>query len=74
MKRCDVIALLDHILNLVGDKHAFAELLCAMYHTVTNSVDFVVALNATFHGISQDIQDSLHCAVMVNETEFKDSL
>ncbi len=45
-----------------------------MNHTVTDCIDFIITLDATFYRISEDIEDSLDCAVVVHEVEFNHSL
>ena len=69
---CDVVALFDHVLHLVVDKHAFAELLCSVDHAVTDGVDFLVVLDAAFDGVGEDVEDCLNSAVVVDEAEFED--
>ena len=60
MERGDVIALLDHVLDLVGDEHALAELLGTVHHAVAYGVDFVIAADAAFYGVGEEVEDSLY--------------
>ncbi len=70
----NVVALLDHILNLVSDEHTLAELLSSVHHAVTHSVDFIIALDATFHWIGENVKNSLNCSVVVHETKLENGL
>ncbi len=74
MKGSEVIALAYHILHLVVDDDALGELFGAVNHTVSDGVDFAIALYATFIGVGEHVEDGLDCTFMVGFAEFEDSL
>jgi hypothetical protein len=45
-----------------------------MDYTVTNSADFVIALDAAFDSVSEVIKDSADSTLVVSLTEFNDRL
>ncbi len=64
-----VVAFAYFCLYGIVDEHALAEFLAAVYHTVTYSVDFIVALDATFLGVGKVGENGLYGFVVVDETE-----
>ena len=72
MERSEVVAFLYLLEHLVGDKYALAEFLGAVHHAVAYGVDFVVAGDASQFGICQDVENSFHCAFVVNQAKFLD--
>ena len=60
-----VIALFDHVLDLIGDKYALAELFCSVYHTMSYSIDLSIILYASFNRIREEVENSFYRTVMV---------
>ena len=65
----DIVALADFFFYCVVDKHAFAELLAAMYYAVTYSLDFVIRFDAAVGRIGKFGKDSLDSLQVIDKAE-----
>ncbi len=74
MQRSDVIAFLDFCLDRIVDEDTGIEFLAAVNDAVTHGVNLVIALDAAFDRVSQDIEDSLNSALVVGKAELDDGL
>ena len=69
VQRSNAVALAYHVLHLVGDEDAAAELLAAMHHAVTHGVDFLQILDAAIFRMNQRVEDSLDGTLVVGEAQ-----
>ena len=59
MQRSQVDALTDHLKNLVGDKNRLVELLAAVYHTMTYSINLFEVADTTYLLVDKSVEDEL---------------
>ena len=55
----EVVALLDHVLDFIGDKDTLAEFFCSVHHAVAYGIDLGIALDASFHRIGEKVENGL---------------
>ncbi len=60
----------NHLLHFIVDNHALGEFFSTVYHAMAYRADFIVVLDAAFHGVSEQIEDSLDGALMVDIAQF----
>ena len=74
VKRSQIIAGSKGVQHLLSQQNGFAELLAAVYHTVTYRIDFVQRLDCAVFGADQCIEDELHTHSMLRYVFFQNFL
>ncbi len=65
VKRSHIVALLDLLDHLIVDLDTLVELLTAVHHSMTYSVDLLKALDAAVSGVDKNIENVIHCLLVV---------
>ena len=63
----EVGALFESLQHLVGEEHALVELLTAVHHTMTHSVDLIKTLDDTNLRVCEQREDELHTLSMLRD-------